>query len=193
MATVITTASTKVLNTRLELGVNIRAARGRFSDSSRHSEVIVKGNGWSGNSDNIEETGGKQVTQFDKGVARYRPHILIMEEPFTVEGASRRGAWHIANGIAKSNTSEITVSGWRMGQDFSGELWPLNKRVPVKDSIQQLDATLLIANVSYVESKDGRVTILSVVPPESMNIEPEVDKGKTAVSWKRSNNTPQEV
>lgn len=188
---VITRASTEVLNTRLELGVNIRAARGRFSDRSRHSEVIVKGDGWSGSSDNPEETGGKQVTQYDKGVARYRPHILIMEEQFTVEGASRRGAWHIANAIAKSDTSEVTVSGWRMGKDLSGELWPLNKQVPVRDNIQQLDKDLLIANVSYIDGKDGRVTVLSVVPPESMNIEPVASKGKTDVSWKKPNNIPE--
>lgn len=189
---VITRASSVVLDERLELGVNIRAARGRFSDRSRFSEVIVKGNGWSGSSDNPEETGGKQVTQYDKGVGRYRPQILLMEEPFTVEGASRRGAWQVANSIAKSNTSEITVSGWRMGKNFSGELWPLNKRILVKDEIQQLNATLLISSITYTDGGDGRVTVLSVVPPESMKIPPTAKKAaKTKVSWKRRPKTPE--
>lgn len=182
---VITQASTEVLDVSLELGVNIRAARGRFSDRDRHSEVIVKGDGMSMSSDNPAETGGKQVTQYDEAVSRYRPRIVIMEEPFTVEGASRRGAWQIANGVAKSNTSEITVTGWRMGKDFSGALWPLNKRIRVKDDFQQLDDILLISSISLTENEDGRVTIISVVPPESMAVEPAtIDKGKVNVSWK---------
>ena len=94
-----------------------------------------------------------------------------MEENFTVEGASRRGKWQISRALAAANSSEVTVIGWRLGTDFTGALWPMNKQIKVVDAIQGLDDYLLISAISFSENKDdGRKAVLTLVPPEAMEI-----------------------
>lgn len=187
---VITTASTRKLSISLALGQNIRAARGRFSKRESFDQVIVKGLDESWKSNDPAQTGGQAVVTRNKSVTRYRPHIILMEESFTVDGASRRGQWQIASSAAKANTTEITVDGWRMGADpssntFTGELWPLNVQLTVIDPIQGIDAVLLISQVSFIENDEGRVSILSLVPPAAMKVEP--IKSPTAnIGWKTS-------
>ncbi|SIO94785.1 phage baseplate assembly protein [Vibrio spartinae] len=182
---VITTASTERLNVVLKLGQNIRAARGRFSSRERFSKVVVKGDAGSWSASIASETGGKAVIETDSGVARYRPHVVLMEEVFTAEDASRRGKWQISNALARSTTSEITVSGWRCGDNFTGDLWPLNKLLKVIDPIQSIDDEMLISSLTYSENDDGRVTILGLVPPEAMKVEAPKKVGKVKASWRK--------
>ena len=161
---VLTRASKKMLDISLELGKNIRAARGNFSESEKFSKYIVKGSAASWSNETNEQLA---VTIDDPSIQRYRPKILLTEEVFTVEGASRRGQWQKQRALGFSNNVEITVGGWRMP---NGKLWPLNHIVKVLDPIMGIDDVLLIASLSRVEDEDGRSTVLSLVPPTSMDI-----------------------
>ncbi|MDA0148860.1 phage baseplate assembly protein [Vibrio sp. LaRot3] len=166
---VITTASTKKLGITLETGKNIRAARGRFSMRERYSDVTVKGDSDTGEF-TLAKTGYQAVTEKDVTVPRYRPLIVMLEEPFTAAGASRRGQWHIKHAEAKSNSSEITVTGWRMGEAFNGRLWPMNELVKVIDPIQDINDELLIAGFDLEEGDSGRITVLTVMPPKALEV-----------------------
>ncbi len=183
---VITKGSDEKLDTRLELGFNILASRGRFSERSRFNKIIIKGQGqsqgWS--RDDKAKNGGNAVIERDSRITRYRPHIILMEENFTVDGASRRGKWQISNAVAQGNNVEITVAGWRMGQDFTGDLWSLNKQIKVVDAIIGLNEYLLISMLSFSEGEDGRNTVLTVVPPDAMIIEPTKTPETQGVGWK---------
>ncbi|WP_311567231.1 phage baseplate assembly protein [Photobacterium arenosum] len=177
---VLTRGSKSKLATRLELGKNILAARGRFSEDSRFNQYIVKGvadalDGWE-----PSQVSGNQVVIKDNLVQRYRPKIIITEEVFTAEGASRRGQWQRQRAIGQSFSSEITVQGWRMPD---GQLWPLNRRVDVVCPIQELNHEMLISTVTFIEDDNGRVTVLNVVPPEAMDIPPEKAKPKDDTGW----------
>lgn len=182
---VITSASTQRLKTTLALGVNIIAARGRFSERERFNKVIVKGAAESWVSDDPSATGGQSVVERDDDIHRYRPLIILMEENFTVEGASRRGKWQISRALAAANSTEVTVLGWRMNADFTGELWPLNKQVKVVDPIQGLNDYLLISGISLSENEgDGRSAVLTLVPPEAMKITVTETPEATTSGWK---------
>ena len=85
--------------------------------------------------------------------------------------------------LGEANTTEITVAGWREN-GISGPLWQTNRLVKVTDPIQQLDVTWLIKTVSFMEGDQGRLTVLALVPPESLDM-PELkakSKGKKAKS-----------
>ncbi|AVE50832.1 phage tail protein [Serratia marcescens] len=178
---IITRASTRRASVALVLGENILAARGRFSWQGRASQYIVKGSVAAGGSTWDDQpakvVGGRQVIVTDSEITRYRPKILVNEDNLTVGGASARGEWYKARMQGEANTTEITVAGWRENGE-TGPLWQPNLLVPVKDDIQQLDVTWLIKTVSFMEGDSGRVTVLSLVPPESMDMPAEKAKGK---------------
>ncbi|HBR4698676.1 TPA: phage tail protein, partial [Klebsiella pneumoniae] len=95
----------------------------------------------------------------------------------TVGGASARGEWHKAYVLGESNTTEITVAGWREN-GISGPLWQTNRLVKITDAIQQLDVTWLIKTVSFMEGDSGRLTVLTLAPPESMDMPSQKAKKK---------------
>ncbi|ATA26579.1 phage tail protein [Brenneria goodwinii] len=170
---VITRASTTRAGVSLVLGDNILAARGRFSWRERASQYIVKGSAAAGGAtwddQPVKVVGGRQVIVTDSEITRYRPKILVNEDNLTVGGASARGEWYKATVLGEANTTEITVAGWREN-GATGALWQVNRLIPVKDVIQQMDVTWLIKTVSFMESDNGRQTVLTLVPPESMDM-----------------------
>lgn len=180
---VITRASGKRASVALVLGENILAARGRFSWRERASEYIVKGSSSAGGAKWDEQparvTGGRQVIIADRDINRYRPKILVNEDSLTVGGASTRGDWYRARIMGEANTTEITLAGWREHGD-SGPLWQTNLLVDIRDPLQALNATWLIKTVTFTEGENGRISVLSLVPPESMDLPETTTKAKTS-------------
>lgn len=156
---IITRASSVRAGVSLVLGKNILAARGRFSWRERNSQYIIE----------------------DPEINRYRPRILVNEDSLTVGGASIRGEWYKARMLGEARTTEITVAGWREQGD-SGPLWQTNRLVDIDDSIQNLKTTWLISGVTWTDGAQGRMTVLALVPPESLDM-PEM-KAKTKKSAK---------
>lgn len=183
---VLTQASSTDMGASLVLGENILAARGHFSLRDRASEWIVKGSS-SGGGSTWDATapstiGGQKATVTDPEVPRYRPRIIIAEDITTAAGASTRGQWQKQRSIGEGTQTEITVAGWRtQGREgHQGPLWRINRMSPIKDEIQGLDARWLIVNVSFSEDdKNGRVTVLGLMPREAMLIPAEVSKKQT--------------
>lgn len=174
---VITRASKEKAGVSLILGMNIKAARGRFSWRDRFSKFTVKGSGaafgsWDTNSSS--NIGGFKATVSDDEITRYRPMIIINDEITTAEGAAKRGQWERQRSIAQSNSAEYTVTGWR--NPNTGELWDINKIVPVKDEIMGLDEEMLISGFMLDEGDSGRLAVLSVVRPEAFDIPAEAEK-----------------
>lgn len=191
---VITRASTKRAGVALVLGKNILAARGRFSWRERNSQYIVKGTTSAGGSTWDEQpakvTGGRQTIVDDNEINRYRPKILVNEDSLTVGGANTRGEWFKARMLGEANSTEITLAGWRENGD-SGPLWQKNQLVDIDDPVQNLKTTWLIKTVTFTEGDNGRICVLTLVPPESMDL-PLTDakkkgkkakKGKMVTTW----------
>lgn len=182
---VITRASKKRGEVALKLGVNVKAGRGRFSRKQRFSEYIVKATGGAGWEDDqpLENVGGIKSTITDQDVKRYRPLIIVNDEVTTAAGASLRGQWERQRAISASNTAEYTLTGWRNPK--TGNLYQLNRVVPVTDPIMKINKDMLISNILYSEDNDtGRLIVLSVVDPDALNIPAKVDKSATiSKSW----------
>jgi len=187
---VITRASAVVLPVRLQLGVNILAARGRFSMRDRASQYIVKGSSSAGGAawDDVspKQIGGKQTIVTDPEVTRYRPKIILSEDIATAGGSAMRGQWNKQRIIGQSNQTEITVAGWRVNGE-KGDLWSVNKRMRIIDELQGLDVTWLINTVMLVEDENqGRIAVLGFVPPEAMDLPALAERKKhtkTEATW----------
>lgn len=182
---VITRASKKRGEVALKLGINIKGGRGRFSRKQRFSEYIVKATGGAGWEDDqpLENVGGIKSTITDQDVKRYRPLIIVNDEVTTAAGASLRGQWERQRAISASNTAEYTLTGWR--NPNTGNLYQLNRIVPVTDVIMKINKDMLISNILYSEDNDtGRLIVLSVVDPDALNIPAKADKSATiSKSW----------
>lgn len=182
---VITRASKKRGEVALKLGVNVKAGRGRFSRKQRFSEYIVKATGGAGWEDDqpLENVGGIKSTVTDQDVKRYRPLIIVNDEVTTAAGASLRGQWERQRAISASNTAEYTLTGWRNPK--TGNLYQLNRVVPVTDPIMKINKDMLISNILYSEDNDtGRLIVLSVVDPDALNIPAVAEKSTTiSKSW----------
>ncbi|HGY4723280.1 TPA: phage baseplate assembly protein [Citrobacter amalonaticus] len=178
---VITRASKKRAGTRLVMGKNILAARGRFSWKERNSEYIVKGTASGGgkmwDEQPPSQTGGIRTVTDDPEITRYRPKILVKEDSLTVSGANTRGEWYRSRSLGESRMTEITVAGWRERGD-EGPVWAKNQLVDIEDEVQNLNVTWLIKSVTLTEGDGGRITVLVMVPPESMDMPAEVAKKK---------------
>ncbi|KFB92019.1 prophage tail protein, partial [Trabulsiella guamensis ATCC 49490] len=165
----------------LVYGENILAARGRFSWRERNSQYIVKGTSSAGGStwddQPVSVIGGRQTIVDDSEINRYRPKILVNEDSLTVGGANTRGEWYKARMQGEANSTEITLAGWRENGD-TGPLWKKNQRVDIDDPVQNLKVTWLIKSVTYTEGENGRLCVLTLVPPESMDLPKVSDKKK---------------
>jgi prophage tail gpP-like protein len=182
---VITRASKQRAGVSLILGENVKAARGRFSYRQRYSKFKIKsvGGSWGEELDSapLSTVGGIEAEIRDPEILRYRPLIIVNEEVTTAEGAAKRGKWERQRSIAKANSAEYTVTGWRIPQ--TGKLWNFNTIVPVQDEILGLDEELLISSVMFSEDDAGRLAVVSVVRPESMEVPIEADV-KLDAQWK---------
>lgn len=180
---VITRASTTRGEIALKLGVNVKAARGRFSRKHRFSEYIVKtigGVGWE-DEQPLENVGGIAASIKDNEIKRYRPMIIVNEDITTAEGASLRGQWERQRAISRSNSAEYTVTGWR--NLSTGNLFKMNRIVPVTDPIMKIDSDMLISSLLFSEdSETGRLVVMSVVDPDSLTIP---DKPATSTSLEK--------
>lgn len=182
---VITRASKDKAGVSLILGENIKAARGRFSWRNRFSKFIVKASG-AGFGDWGEQggaVGGIKSEITDSEINRYRPIIIVNEEITTAEGASKRGQWERQRSIGRSNSAEYTVTGWRIPQ--TGKVWSINTIVPVQDEILGLNEDMLINTIMFSEDDGGRLAVVGVVRPDSLDIPPQIEKNTTIAggSW----------
>lgn len=184
---VVTRTSKNKSGTSLILGQNILAARGRFSWRDRFSQFTVKSTGPSFGQDydasGLSAVGGIQAKVTDKEITRYRPMIIINEEIATADGASKRGQWERQRSIARSNSAEYTVTGWRIPD--TGKLWNFNHLIKVEDAIFGIDKELLIKTVMFSEDDSGRLCVISVVPPDAMDIPALAAKPTIETGWKK--------
>lgn len=164
---VITTPTKAAPVAVLELGVNIKDARGRFDHRERYSDYIVKGQ-----AQGDDDRNGKTVSQIrgeakDAGVRRYRPLLLVAEDQSDGASAQTRAKYEAGVRAGRSKGVEIVVAGWRVAP--GGQLWRPNLRVRVKCAAAGFaDDVLLITAVTLTKDEGGSVATLSCAPPEAM-------------------------
>lgn len=104
------------------------------------------------------------ATVLDKGIARYRPHVIIAETQANDKDAQKRAEWEMRRRLAQALRATITINGWRQ-QD--GRLWATNEMVDVLAPWLALDRELIIAQVQFSYGTEGEVTELELTLPDA--------------------------
>jgi prophage tail gpP-like protein len=146
----LTRASDVVRDTKIEGGLLpvINASRqGNYTE--RYSHYLLKGqtpgkDQWFGDK---AAKGAAVVT--DAQVQRYRPLIVLGESQEGKQALRHRAQWERNVRAGRSKRCTYTLAGFRDGQ---GDLWYPNTNVPVKDDLLNIDDTLLITRVTFMQS-----------------------------------------
>lgn len=166
----------------IELGVNASSADGTYSYRDRHSIVVVRGQQEGSDDLDAEETVGPQGSARDDSVTRYRPLVVMAEQPGSSAAMQDRAIWQQRVARGRSRKLTYTVPGW---YDEGGTLWQINRLVRVKDSYMYLDQDMLISAVSQTfDIKSGYMTEITVALPDAYDLiaEPEEAASKSGAS-----------
>jgi prophage tail gpP-like protein len=157
-------------------GVNLLAGDTDISSTERFSDYVVEGQASGQGRNNL------RATFRDAGVNRYRPLMLCAEQKPTQAFLKSRVEWEARSRAAKSRTARITLAGWRQS---SGELWQINRLIPVKSASLGLDEELLIGEVTFELSDSGMLTSLALVRPDAFTSAAELQAGKDLARLRR--------
>lgn len=172
---VITRAGTGSADVALELGKNIKSARGNFSDRNLFSEYTVSGQQANEPFTQLEGVDTSLPMATVKGFGRYRPFAVAADNPMDVAGCKTRAEWQKNVNEGRSDSVVYTVSGWR--QQEGGRVWAPNELVNVTDPYQGLsNRQLLIAEHRLLLNEQGRNTELRVMPKGAFDLVPQVEK-----------------
>lgn len=170
--------STGRAGTAIELGKNILTGNSPLDYKGVFSEYIVKGqragNDEQYGSDVSEEEGsaeddsnttvtGETATATDARAKRRRV-LVIKQSGQADEGTCKdRAEYERAHRAAKALQTDYTINGWRQED---GSLWLPNLLVRVRDGLVGFDTEMVIAEVSWILSKEGFRVEIKVGPPD---------------------------
>ncbi len=155
----------------IRLGENAKSASGRFSQAERFNLVVVRSQQESADELDSESELHPEGRASDEAITRYRPTVIVGEEPGPGQTLADRAAWHRA--VARGRGASVTyvMQGWR---DDGGAFWMPNTTVHVRDEYMNIDRELLIVAVTHrLTENAGRETELEVAPREAYDLLPE--------------------
>ncbi len=152
-------------------GVNVRAATFKNNVRDRYSDYLLKGHPHGQDGDFLLGTSDTRAytpkaTAQDPGVPRYRPLMIINEETSTGASLAARAKWEATIRAGKARSVQVTVSGWRTD---AGELYQIDRLVPVHIPRLGVDEELLVAGVQYRKAADT-TCVLTLVPKEAYSL-----------------------
>ena len=148
----------------LALGKNIVSIEVSHDSRERFSDYLIKGQ-----AAGSDDASGKTVSAMsgdaqDKGVARYRPLLIVAEEQGTAQSLKTRAAFEAGVRAGRGVTAEVTLLGWRVVP--KGALWRPNVQVRVQCGPAQLpDDIMLVSAITLKKGEDGTFAVLTANPP----------------------------
>jgi len=143
-------------------GENIEGAELDDDDSERFARYVALGQ-----SESTESWNGAQALHAsgaanDPALRANRVKLLTAETLATGVTLADRAAWERDIRRARGRSIVITVSGW----SINGRLWQPNERVPVKIPRWDINAELLIKQVTSIKDEEGSRSEITVVPQD---------------------------
>lgn len=104
----------------------------------------------------------------DPRMRRYRPKVGLEGQSLR-ESPEQRAVWESNTRYGRSQRFVYEVEGWKTS---GGNLWAPNTLVFVQDPLNHVIGVQLIASVRFsLNSQDGKMTELTVCPPEAFTLE----------------------
>lgn len=153
-------------------GVNILQSAVTFDNTERFSEYHVKSQAPALLGSINDNTKGKGLAK-DNGILRYRPTLLISENPADSAGSQKRAQWEASFRAAKGMQVSVMTQGWTQK---GGELWATNQTVHLYCRSLGLKQDMLIQRVRFEQSESGRRTELELIRPDAFEFKTELKK-----------------
>jgi len=150
-------------------GENILAASATHRADQRHSEYIVKGQRPA-----TDQAFGKQAAQIeakaqDGNVKRYRPKLILAEQPGDKKDMRVRADQEAAKRAAESLEASVTVQGWQ----GPGGLWQAGQLVQLVSPMLAVNRTMVVRSITYrLSDATGTITEMQLAVPESLTTKP---------------------
>ncbi|TCS62592.1 phage baseplate assembly protein [Varunaivibrio sulfuroxidans] len=152
---------------KLGAGGNVLKLRATASLTERFSTYTVKGQDTGGGWKDATDIAGASATAADGAVTRYRPLIVIAEEPGNGPTFAERAAWESRVRAARAKRITVTVQGWR---DAAGAPWRPGDRVGV--DFPRLKGEMLIAQITHTLGAGGTLSDIDLVLPGAFDVLP---------------------
>jgi prophage tail gpP-like protein len=160
----ITKPGTERLNTVLKTGENILTGSVQRSRRERFSKYIVYGQTQGFDLSGGETASGPKGEAIDTAINSKRTRVIIAEGAANAKDCSTRAIWARNVAAGRSERAVYTVQGWT----YDGvNVWPVNKLLPVDDTIANVHRDLLIASVAFVKDENGTITELTLALREA--------------------------
>jgi prophage tail gpP-like protein len=163
------TSSNKAYD-KIKLGTNVLSCNLSQSNIERFSDYIVKGSGKAlSDLDDLETVNQSYAHQSDTLINRHRPLIIISNDVVAdINQLEHQAKWEAATRAGNSRKYQYVLHGWLQS---NGEKWSLNSLVMVVDSINKIEDTFLITDVSFVLSQQGgKTTQLTLMHPDAFKL-----------------------
>ena len=174
----IVTPTPKGAAIRLVQGQHFKAITGRHDVSQRFSQYLIKGQSAGSDSVNGKAAAHVKASATDPAIERYRPLMIVAEDQANAASMSARAKWEATVRAAKAQGADVTLPTWR---DPTGQLWQPMQRVRLVSQWVNIDADLLITNVSLRLSQDESTATLTLAYPDAysqMPVPPEARRSK---------------
>ena len=122
-----------------------------------------------GGATDVGEVVAQRASVTDASVREGRQLGLQSEASQSNAVNQERAQWEANLRRARGRLYSATVQGFR--EVPGGELWGVNKLIPVVDTFAGIDGTMLISGVAFAYSQaNGSTTTLTLVPPEAYTL-----------------------
>lgn len=159
---------------------NILAARGDFDYSERYSVYVVKSQRPGRDDEDPAARAQVRAAATDREIGRYRPAVIVADQPLDAAAARLLAAWHCNLAAARSRKVTVTVAGWRDGK---GQLWQPNRLTRIDCDWLRLAGDMLIATVRLGLDADGELTDLDLVRPDAYQPQPPSGRDRDEPGW----------
>jgi prophage tail gpP-like protein len=171
---VLTKPGAQKSTSKLELGVNIKAARASFSVRNVFSAYTVLAQLtdptglFSANA--VARQKGREVEAL---LSRHRPFVSVSDQQANNKECLKRAQFEQRTRSGRAQGVTYTVVGWRDDQD---QLWRKNTLLPIYDPYMGIDGEWLITSVRYILGAQGKQAELTVMPLSAFDIQIPVEK-----------------
>jgi prophage tail gpP-like protein len=157
----LTRAGHEFINDTIEIGRNAISGVVYANNKNRYSKYIVKGQGIGNDSKSIKDWAQATGSFSDNGVNVSKSIINFFDLAIDNGGCGNLAQWLGIIQAGLSRRQVYTVKDW---VDGNGDLWEVNKLITVKNDIMNINTTMLIIDIDFIQEGNNK-SIITLVDP----------------------------
>ena len=142
-------------------------------DTDRFSEYVTKGQGLGTPEKSLESYLQCSGSDSDSGIARYRPNVILSDNPLTNEQSVKKSQRESHYTAGLSRQVIFTVQSF---EQSNGKIWKADSLVDIDNKILSIDDEMYIHEIEYQRTGDDEKTIINCVWPGTYDLNKKIKK-----------------